>query len=326
VIALEAASARRAPLAIDNVSLAWGPGIHALVGAPGDGGALLLAVVAGRVRARKGRVQVLEGGPTDAGVRERIAFVPLEPQLPEAMRVHDVLALAAAVRGDPALDPLERLATLGVEALGRRRTQTLSREEGRAVAMAEAMTSARVRVVLLEEPLVALDPRAAAKLPAALRDRARDGCSVVMATASVRDACELADDQALIHRGSVVGQATALDLLAGFAPHGARVRVVTSGARALLAALAREPEVDAVAHRDGAVVARGEDALAVARAAGRAVIASGVDVVEMRVEAPTVDEARAAATGVATATYDAAYERTRRALSPGSAGETGSAS
>jgi ABC-2 type transport system ATP-binding protein len=283
---------------------------------------LLLAVMAGRVRARKGRVQVLVGDPTDTGVRERIAFVPLEPQLPEAMRVRDVLALAAVIRGDPPGDPVERLATLGVEALGPRLTQTLSREESRAVAMAEAATSARVRVVLLEEPLVAVDPRAAPRLPAALRDRARDGCAVVIATASVRDACELADDQVLLHRGGVVGQSSALDLVSGFAPHGARVRVVTSNARALLAALARDPDVDAVAHRDGAVVARGADALAVARAAARAVLESGVDLVEMRVEPPTVEEARAATTGVATATYDAAYARTRAALSAGAAGGT----
>jgi ABC-2 type transport system ATP-binding protein len=322
VIALEAVSARRTPFAIENVSLTWGPGVHALVGAPADGGGLLLAVVAGLVRARKGRVQVLGAKPTDRGVRERIALVPLEPQLPEAMRVCDVLALAATIRGDMAADPVERLAALGIEALGARRTTTLSREESRAVALAEAMTSARVRVVLLEEPLVCVDPRAVASLTRTLRERARDGCAVVMATASVRDACELADNQVLLHRGNVVGQTAALDLLAGFAPHGARVRVVTSDARALLAALAREPEVDAIAHRDGAVLARGADALAIARAAARAVVESGIDIFEMRIESPTVDEARAATTGVATATYDAAYARTRAALSSGAAPPT----
>ena len=62
------------------------------------------------------------------------------------------------------------------------------------------------------------------------------------------------------------------------------------------------------------MVARGRDARALAAAIARAVVASGVDVVEMRLEPPSMDDARAAAAGVGTATYEAAYARTRAAL------------
>lgn len=301
MIALEAVSARRPPAALEGLSLTWGPGVHAVVGAPADGGPLLLALVAGQVRPRAGRVQVLVGSPADKGVRERVAFAPLEPPLPDAMRVGAVLELAAALRGDGAAGPLERLAALGVEALAPRRVRSLSREEARAVALAEAMTSPRVRIVLVEEPFLGLDPRAAARLPMVLRERAHEGCAVVVATASMRDASALADDQLLLYRGRAVGSGPSFDLLTGATPAGARVRIVTSDARSLLAALAREPEVDAVAHRDGAVIARGADALALARAAGRAVIEAGVDVIEVRVEPPSLEAARAASATAATA-------------------------
>jgi ABC-2 type transport system ATP-binding protein len=293
VIALEAVSARRPPAALESLSLTWGPGIHAALGSPGDGGPLLLAVMAGAVRPRAGKVQVLMGSPADKGVRERVAFVPLEPPLPEAMRVGAVLELAATLRGDGAGGAVERLAALGVEALASRRVRSLSREEARAVALAEATTSPQVRVVLIEEPLVGLDPRAAARLSVVLRERAREGCAIVIATASARDASALADDQILLRRGRAAGYGASIDLASGAAPGGAtgaRVRIVASDARTLLAALAREPEVHAVAHRDGTVVARGADALALARAAGRAVIDAGVEVIELRVEPPAAGE------------------------------------
>ncbi len=314
MIALEGVSARGAAGAVEKLTVTWGAGVHAVVGAPSDGGPLLLALAAGAVRPREGHVSVLQGGPNDAGVRERIAFVPFEPPLPEAMRVDELLATASTVRRDSAAAPVDRLRTVGLEALAPRRLRSLSREESRAVAVTEAVTAPGVRVILLEEPFVALDPRAATRLTALLRDRARDGCAVVLATASVRDACGVADDQLLLRGGAVLAQGRAVDLLGGFTPSGARLRIVASDARALVAALAREPDVSAVARRDGGVVARGADSLALARAAGRAVVESGVDVVEMRFESPTLEEVRSASEGVARATYEAAYARTRADL------------
>jgi ABC-2 type transport system ATP-binding protein len=295
MIALEAVATHRAPLALGRITLSWKAGVHSLVGAPSDGGPLLLDVVAGRERLRSGRVAVLEGAPVDAGVRPRVAYVPREPALPEAMRVRDVLALAAALRGEPASDPVARLGALGVETLAPRRVKTLAPEEARAVALVEALTSSAVRVVLIDEPLVGLDPRAAPHVPARLRERGRDGCAVLVATASVRDAGEIADDHVLLRSGAVVGRATSFAELASSSPSGVRVRVVSNDPAALLAAIASEESVEAVARRDAAVIARGRDAVTLAAAVGRAVTISGVDVVELSIEPPTLDEARAAA-------------------------------
>jgi ABC-type multidrug transport system ATPase subunit len=314
MITLEAVAARRAPLTLARLSLSWGPGVCSLVGTLADGGPLLLQVIAGRARLRSGRVRVLEASPLDATVRGQIALVSLEPPLPEALRTSEVLAMAAALRGEPAGDPVVRLAALGIESLAPRRVRTLAPEEARAVALAEALTSTRVRVLLLEEPLVGVDPRAAARLPDRLRARGRDGCAVLVATASLRDAGDLADDHVLLRGGTVVGRAPSLDALAAFSPEGVRMRILVSDPRALLAALAGDAAVDAVARRDGAVVARGRDATALAAAVGRAVVASGVDLTEMRIEPPSMDEARGAVAGVAAATYEAAHARTRAAL------------
>ncbi|HEY3821077.1 MAG TPA: hypothetical protein VGL81_28125 [Polyangiaceae bacterium] len=316
MITLESVAARRAPLTLARLSLTWGPGVHSIVGTPADGGPLLLELVAGKARLRAGRVRVLDASPADAVVRREVALVLLEPVLPEALGVAEVLTLAATLRGEPARDPVARLATLGLEALAPRRVRTLAPEEARAVAIAEALTSTRVRVLLLEEPLACVDPRAVSRLPGLLRARGRAGSAVLVATASLRDAGDVADDHVLLRGGTVAGTAGSLGELSAFAPEGIRMRIVASDPQALLAAIAREPAVDAVARRDGAVVARGHDAAALAAAVGRAVGASGVDVTEMRVEPPSMDEARAASAGVSTATYEAAYARTRAALAP----------
>ena len=283
MISLEGVASRRGGLARASLSLDWDAGMHAVVGGTPDGAPELLAILAGLERPRTGSVRVLDGDPHDVQVRRAIALVPATPALPERMSVRETLELAAAIRGDAATPPAhERLATLGVEALADRRVLGLSLEEARAVALVEALTAPGVRVILVEEPRVAVDPRAAVLLPERLRARAAAGCAVVMTTPSMRDAATLGDDH--------------LFLTAARPPAMARMRIVTRDPVALVSAIAREPAVEGVSRQDaprsgnggatagalGVVVARGPDASALADAVGRAVVASGADVVEMR--------------------------------------------
>lgn len=164
VVVVDALSTRHARLARATLTATFEAGVHALVGGPRDGGPLLLSVIAGRALVRSGRVRVLGEAPGSHAIRRRVGWVPSAPSLPEAMRVHEVMALAAVLRGEAAAPTVERLAALGLEALALRRVRSLTLEERRAVALAEALTSTVVRVLLLEEPLVAVDPRAAARV------------------------------------------------------------------------------------------------------------------------------------------------------------------
>jgi ABC-type multidrug transport system ATPase subunit len=247
----------------------------------------LLALIAGRERPRAGSVRVTDGEPTRAEVRPRIAHVPLHPVLPEALRVDEVLRTAAAIRGDAPSDPAARLALLGVESLARRPVRSLFVEEVHTVALAEALTSSRAQVLLLEEPLLALDPRATSRVAEAIRARAREGRAVVLATASLRDAAELADDHVLLRGGKVVGRGgSGIDGLAVPAD-GVRLRIVASDPQELLAAVASEETVEAVARRGAAVIVRGRSPSALAEAVGRAVTISGVEITELRFELPS---------------------------------------
>jgi ABC-type multidrug transport system ATPase subunit len=250
----------------------------------------LLSLVAGTTSPRSGRVRVLDGEPTEARIRPQIGYVPLQAILPDAMRVTEVLATASAIRREPGQPPADRLRALGVEGLASRLVSSLSREEARAVALAEAATSSRVRVLLVEEPFVSMDPRAATRLRQVLQEKALGGAAVVVATAS-----ELADDHTFLRDGAVMAQATSWGATAALPPNGVRLHIFSSEARALAAALACEGGVEAVVRRDASVLVRGRDATELARAAARAIVTSGAGVTEMGFDPPAPEEARAAA-------------------------------
>jgi ABC-type multidrug transport system ATPase subunit len=295
MIRLEGIAARRRPLVLASVTARWEAGVHSLLGTRADGGPLVLALIAGAARARAGSVRVLDGDPGSTEVRARVAHIPLDVALPDALRVDEALSLAAALRGDPLRPASERLAPLGLEALAPRRVGSLSWAEARGVALAEAVTSTRVRVLLVEEPFVAMDPRASSRIAAQLRGRGAAGCAVLVDTASPRDAAEVATDHLLLRAGHVLGTAESLEDLAAATPAGAQIRIVTRDAdsgRALSQSLAGDPDVRAVERVGAAVVARGASAVSLAQAAGRALVGSGVDVSEIRVEPPSLEEAR----------------------------------
>ncbi|WP_394846631.1 hypothetical protein LZC95_04090 [Pendulispora brunnea] len=274
MIELDHVRARVAPIGVGPVSLRLPPGITALQGTAQDGVALLLGVLAARVPAQ-GRVSVF--GLTPDAARRAIAHVPLDAVLPDALRVSETLELARTLRGDAEAPPAAaRLAELGLDALAGRRVRSLDPREVRAVAMAEALTSKVVRVILLEEPFATVDARALAVLPGLLRRRAKEGACIVIATASTRDARDLADQRFVFQHGLLVADASLL--------RPAELHVVSSDARTLAGALAREAAVTEVVASDQRVIVRGADPLALAHAVGQAVLASGVQLDSMRLE------------------------------------------
>jgi energy-coupling factor transporter ATP-binding protein EcfA2 len=201
--------------------------------------------------------------------------------LPDSLRVDEVCELAGQIRGEPAMTPASRLSPLGIEKLANRRVRSLSPGEARAVSLALALTS-RAPVLLIDEPLAGLDPAAPARVVTALRARAAAGATILVTTASVRDATSLADQLGMLTRGVFTHLPPAL---AHVGAAGARLRVVVAAHAAtevapFVAALAAEPAITSietatfaatrVLHAAVSVVVSGADLLAVARAVGHA--------------------------------------------------------
>jgi ABC-2 type transport system ATP-binding protein len=284
MIDLKAVNVRRGSVEIHPTTLNFAAGRHALVGKPEDGVSLLLACFAGEVRPRKGKLHVLGGDARDPKVRARVAYIPLRATLPDVLRVDETLALARRIRGEDA-DPkhaLAALTALGLSALAGRRNRTLDPGELRAVAVAEALASPLVSVVLIEEPFVSMAAPAAAALPRALAREAKK--CIVVSTASSHDASRVAESFALFERGRLL-RVTA-DVPPKETHESPRIHIVTSGARMLAAALAKRPDVLHLELSEGGVRASGKDALALAAAVNAAILESEADVVRIEPEGP----------------------------------------
>jgi ABC-2 type transport system ATP-binding protein len=284
VIVLEGLNARtrgdrtRPASTLKTVTLTWEKGVLAILGTPADGTTALLEVLAG---VTPGHGVVTIDGRAPASARSSVAYVPLDPALPDALRVEEVCELAGQLRGEPAMTVASRLAPLGLEKLASRRVRSLSPAEARAVSLAIALTS-RAPVLLIEEPLVGLEPSAPARVLESLRARATGGAAVIVTTASVRDATSLADQLGMLTQGVFTHLPPSL---AHVGTTGARLRVVVAASAAtevapFVAALAEESAIASietatfaatrVLHSAVAVVVSGADLLGIARAVGAA--------------------------------------------------------
>jgi len=314
VIELAAMTARSGRVALSPITQRIEPGrVVALLGTPADGVALVLAAIAGREAVRSGTIDVMGARAGAAAARRLVAYVPIDARLPDALRVDEALRVAREVRGEPPQGHADRLGALGVAPLERRAVRTLSAEEVRAVALAEAVTSTAARVILVDEPYVTMDPRAVPLVAKALRARAAAGACVVVATASPREAHDLAEDVMVFDRGRLVRRSPPWDPVLVDGPRGVLFRLIASDARALASALAQDAAVRRVETDGRVVLAQGELRLPLAEAIARAVKASGVDIELMRSEVPVLDELRAAAAGDVAGAYRAAMDRAQRA-------------
>lgn len=266
-----------------QLSARWERGLHGVVGAPLDGTSLLLSVIAGRQRIKRGQVAI-DGSLADQG-RLDVMHVPLDPVLPEALCVGEVLALAAAIRGEaPAT-----LAPLGLSSLNARRVGSLGPAELRAVAFALAIGS-NAATLLLEEPFAHLAPSVPSRIAELLAARAKTA-TILVTTASVRDAVALGASISVITRGRL----QAMDEGLAFGGQ-LRLRVATA-ADSLVRALGADAAIETVDARaygtHTALTVTGADAISVANAVGRAAALERIDIEVLESSTLPLDAIRA---------------------------------
>jgi ABC-2 type transport system ATP-binding protein len=278
---------------LGGLSLALGPGVHVVLGAPEDGTLALVDVLTGARRPTRGTVTVAGGDPAGAPhLRARIASLPAEPRLPPARTVRAAARLALRARGerDGALETA--FEPLGLLPLLARDPSALSFAEERAVELALALSSPAPALAILHEPLNDTAVPRPALVAARLRALAEAGAAVVVTTSSPADAVALGARVHVLHRG-LLARTAGDDGLTLPAPT-ELCAWVRGDARALCAALAVHPDLDAVSWEDGAVRVRGADPDRTALALTDGILASGVEVDGIERRSPALGEVRAA--------------------------------
>ncbi|WP_084077918.1 ABC transporter ATP-binding protein [Demequina sp. NBRC 110057] len=185
----------------------------ALLGPNGSGKSTLLAVAAGLLRAPDAtvtlgeeRATVCQDGRTWLPPHRRpLTLLTQDPALFAGMSVLDNVAFGPRARGlsrraarEQARGWLERV---GASSLADKPAHALSGGQAQRVALARALAT-QPQVLLLDEPLSALDVEAAGAMRTLLVDVLRN-VTAVIATHDLLDAAMLADDVMVMHEGTL---------------------------------------------------------------------------------------------------------------------------
>jgi ABC-2 type transport system ATP-binding protein len=206
--------------AVDGVDLDVEPGeIHGFLGPNGAGKTTTIRIIAGLLRPTAGRVTIaghdLEKEPEAA--KGALGFIPDRPFLYEKLTAGEFLRFHAGLFG------MERD---GVDARVRSMLELfeLSRWEGELVeSFSHGMKQRLVmcaaflhkpRAVVVDEPMVGLDPRGARLIKQVFRALSREGVSILMSTHTLEVAEEMCDRITIILKGRILARGTVDDLRA----------------------------------------------------------------------------------------------------------------
>ena len=280
--------------ALDGFDLEVAAGtVHALLGPNGAGKSTAIRTFATLTRCDEGEIR---GAGHDvrregAAVRRAIGLVGQSPALDEVLfgrenlvmlaRLHGLSAARARARAD------ELIEAYGLGTAGRRKVSTYSGGMRRRLDIAASLTR-RPALLSPAEPTTGLDPRGRNEVWETVRQAVAEGTTVLLTTQYLDEADQLADRITVMGAGRVVAEGTSAELKSRLG--GDRV-IVTAAAGADLDAVARalgapaDPET-----RQVTVDAGAQGGTAALLAAVRALDAAGLDVDDVLLRRPTLDE------------------------------------
>ena len=192
--------------ALSDVSMVVSPGrLLAVTGPSGAGKSTLLWVISGALRPDEGDV-TLAGDPIvdrESAAASGVALVPQGNGLAASLTAAEnvlVPLLAGGIPPDEAARRVDQaLTTVGLEESGNHLIEELSGGQQQRVALARTFAS-RARLLVADEPTSDLDAANRERMVSALRDEARRGAIVVMATHDP-EAAEQADGEVHLDQG-----------------------------------------------------------------------------------------------------------------------------
>ncbi|TFC76757.1 ATP-binding cassette domain-containing protein [Cryobacterium sp. TMS1-20-1] len=209
-----------------DLKLALAPGeVLALLGPNGSGKSTVLELLAGLATPDSGTVTIdgavlTAPGRFIAPEKRAIGLLGQEPLLFPHLSARNNIAFALRV-GEAHLNAAEArkqadrwLDRVGLHSLGESKPGALSGGQQQRVALARAL-AAGPRVLLLDEPMAALDAETAPLMRQLIREQLADtGTSAIIVTHDIVDAVVLADRVAVLHDGALIDEGTTAAVLA----------------------------------------------------------------------------------------------------------------
>jgi ABC-2 type transport system ATP-binding protein len=225
---------RNGRVALADVSWSVSGGAHTcLLGPNGAGKSTSVRILEGALRPTAGSAELLGeriDGPGYPAARLRTGIVPQGPGMYTDLTTREYLRIAAELYGT---SPNRAIATFGLRDHLRTRLAELSGGFQRRVVLAGALV-AEPELLLLDEPTVGLDPKAAHEVHEYLRG-VMVGRTVLLCTHNLAEAEALCDEVIILQEGRVIVQGRLDDLRRGAR---SRLRLAAhQGTDALLSAL-----------------------------------------------------------------------------------------
>ncbi|MTE21766.1 ATP-binding cassette domain-containing protein [Streptomyces sp. TRM43335] len=185
-----------------------GQGLTILLGPNGAGKSTTMALLAGTIEPKAGRVRFSGSDLTSASreYRRHVAWLPQRVPTSRQLTAREYVAYVAWLKGESRARAWERAAAaldrVGLAEQAGRKTAGLSGGQLRRVGIACALAH-DARVVLLDEPTAGLDPHQRTVFRDVLREIAAK-TPVLMSTHDVADLADEADTVTLMDRGHIL--------------------------------------------------------------------------------------------------------------------------
>jgi len=176
-----------------------------LVGENGAGKSTLIKSMLDLITIKSGHCEFFGVSNRVVSSRSRLAFLPDRFVPPYYLKARDFLQYMAALHGqafnlDVAVDML-RLLDLDVSALDKS-VRELSKGMTQKIGLAACFLSHR-DILILDEPMSGLDPRARARVKQQIMELKRQGKTLFFSSHMLADVEEIADRMAVLHRGEI---------------------------------------------------------------------------------------------------------------------------
>ena len=189
------------------------------LGPNGAGKTTTIKMIAGLLIPSTGRVLVdgVDNVTHPEAAKQRLAYIPDRPYVPERLSARELLVFIAGLYGqDPAMVDDVGMAELARFGLKGREDDLLSGYSHgmrQRVLLASAFMR-RPKVLLVDEPMVGLDPQGMRLVKRVLREAADAGAVVLMSTHTLDIVEEVCDRVLVMGRGRLLADGSAADLVA----------------------------------------------------------------------------------------------------------------
>lgn len=204
--------------AVDDISLHVPPGeLHGLLGPNGAGKSTTFRMVAGLLKPTSGRVLIdgadLAGAPEKA--KASLGFIPDRPFIYEKLTAGEFLRFHGGLYGLNGIQVTERtremLALFELSEWEHQLIESFSHGMKQRLVMSAAFMH-RPRAVLVDEPMVGLDPRGAQLIKAVFKRMTERGVAILMSTHTLEVAEQMCDRISIVQRGRSIAQGTVDEL------------------------------------------------------------------------------------------------------------------